>query len=72
MNTLNGRALKVTIVLDPAEVVALTDRAGQPHTVLRIQVNGRKHTRSRRMMGQPMALSTIVLSHRTSATAGGR
>ncbi len=38
---LTGRALKVTIVLDPAEIAALAAPDGQPRVVLRVNVGGR-------------------------------
>jgi hypothetical protein len=39
--TVTGRALKVTVVLDSAEIVALRVPDGQPRTTLRIEVGGR-------------------------------
>jgi hypothetical protein len=42
MNTLAGRALKVTIVLEPAEILALAQPPeGQPRVKLKIEVAGR-------------------------------
>ena len=38
---LGGRALKVTIVLDSAEVAALAVPDGQPRVTLRVNVGGR-------------------------------
>lgn len=39
--TLNGRAIKTTVVLDAAEIAALSVPDGQPRTTLRIKVGGR-------------------------------
>jgi hypothetical protein len=39
--TLNGRAIKVTIVLDPAEIAVLTAPGGQSRTTLQIKAGGR-------------------------------
>ena len=38
---LNGRAVKITVVLEPVEVVALAAPEGQSRTVLHIKVGGR-------------------------------
>ena len=38
---LNARAMKVTVVLDPAEVAQLVARDGQPRVVVAIRLPGR-------------------------------
>ena len=44
MTTLTGKALKVTIVLNPAEVSALPVPNGTPRVILKIAVGGRTVT----------------------------
>ena len=44
MPTLNGRALKVTIVLNPAELIALPVPDGSPRVILKIAASGRTIT----------------------------
>jgi ribosomal protein S3 len=60
MQILNARALKVTVVLDPAEVAELEAPDGQPRVVLTIQTPDRRVTADAAAKSVRRALATIA------------
>jgi hypothetical protein len=57
--SLNARAMKVTVVLDPAEVAQLVARDGQPRVVVAIRLPDRRVSADLNAKSVRRALATI-------------
>jgi hypothetical protein len=57
--TLHGRSLKVTVLLDPAEIAALRAPEGQPRTRLQVRAGGRMVTADVNSKSVRKAIATI-------------
>ena len=60
MQILNARAMKVTLVLDPAEVAQLVARDGQPRVVVAIRLPDRRVSADLNAKSVRRALATIA------------
>jgi hypothetical protein len=60
MQILNARAMKVTVVLDPAEVAEIIARDGQPRVAIAIRLPDRRVTADLNAKSVRRALATIT------------
>ena len=68
---LNARAIKCTIVLDPAEVAQIVASDGKPRTVIDIRLPDRRVSADLNAKSVRKAVATPTVFQRRSATSSG-